>query len=180
MKGLRAFGMDFVGTRRRIRPVGWLTLLVGIVAAGAVALDWKAAEDEASLWAGKARHWRQLVEPQGGHRTTVRESEELQSQMAAAAKAVDRLATPWGALYGSLEDSVDDTVTLLAISPNVEKSEVHLNGEAKDFTALRAYIKRLGESQTLGDVRLLAQEVKQSDAQRPIVFSIVAAWRKTS
>jgi Tfp pilus assembly protein PilN len=181
MNRLPAFGLDFVNKPRRAGPVGWAVLLLVAVAVGMAALDWQSARDEAVRWEEKDQHWQQLLKRQGGQRATHGDnSAALRPQMVAAAKAIDLLATPWGALYRSLEGSVDDSVSLLAVSPNFDKGEVRLGGEAKDFAALRAYIKRLGESESLAEVRLLGQEVKQKDPEHPIVFSILAAWRKPS
>jgi hypothetical protein len=176
-----ALGLDLVARRRRISLAGWLVLAGGLVAVGMATLDWQDARDDAARWSAKSAHWQDMAKRVGGSRKTVGDDAAvLRPQVAAAAKAISRLTTPWGALYRSLEGSADDTVSLLAISPNVDKGEVRLSGEAKDFAALRSYLKRLGDSEALADVRLLGQEVKTGDAQRPIVFSIVAAWRRAS
>jgi hypothetical protein len=173
-------GFDFVVRRRKNSLGGWLLLLVGAVATGAAILGWQVASDETASWTAKAAQWQGAAKrnDRGNGQAGAGDEAMLRPQVEAAAKAITRLATPWGDLYRCLEDSVDETVSLLAILPNAEKGEVRLNGEAKDFAALRSYLKKLGESGTLTDVRLLRQEVKQSDAQRPIVFSIVAAWRR--
>jgi Tfp pilus assembly protein PilN len=182
MNRVPAIGLDFVARRRSSRLAGWLLLFVGVAVTGAAVLDWQAASEEAARWAAKAEHWQSMAKRAGhsGHEAVDGDAAALRPQVAAAAKAITRLSTPWGALYRSLEGSVDDSVSLLAISPNAEKGEVRLNGEAKDFAVLRGYLQRLSESGTLTDVRLLGQEVKQNDAQRPIVFSIVATWRQAS
>jgi Tfp pilus assembly protein PilN len=175
-----ALGLDFVATRRRTSPIGWLLLVAGAVLMGIVALDWQATRADAAHWSAKTEHWQSLARRFGGSKMTDDDATALRPQVVAATKAVRRLATPWGALYRSLEGSLDDTVSLLSISPNVDKGEVRLNGEAKDFAALRHYLRRLSESEALYDVRLLSQEVKRNDAQHPIVFSVVTAWRQAS
>jgi hypothetical protein len=182
MNRASALGFEFVAHRRRNSRSGWLLLLVGAVVAGAAIFRWQAASEETARWTSKAAQW-QSAAKRAGHGTgevASGDAATLRPQVEAAAKAIARLATPWGDLYRCLEDSVDETVSLLAILPNVEKGEVRLNGEAKDFAALRSYLQRLSESGTLTEVRLLSQEVKQSDAQRPIVFSIIAVWRKAA
>jgi Tfp pilus assembly protein PilN len=102
---------------------------------------------------------------------------ELQPQVEAAAKAVARLAIPWGELYRCLEENADQDVSLLSVQPNPDKGELRLSGEARNFAALRSYLQRLGESGTLTEVRLLNHEPRESDAQKPVVFSLVAVWR---
>jgi len=174
-----ALKLDFVARRRSGNLAGWSLLLAGIALTGLALLDGQTASDEAARWTAKTEHWQSLAKHSGrGGEIVDGDAAVLRPQVEAAAKAIARLGTPWGELYRSLEASVDDTVSLLAILPNAEKGEVRLNGEAKDFAALRGYLQRLSQSGALTDVRLLGQEVKQSDAEHPIVFAIVAGWRR--
>lgn len=176
-----ALDLDFVGRRSHVGPSGWLLLLLGLALASTVAIDWTEARDEATRWSAKAARWQSMTKRTGRGRLPIAgDAAALRPQVEAAAKAVDRLAVPWGELYRSLEGSVDDSVSLLAILPNADKGEVRITGEAKDFPALRAYLQRLGEAGALSDVRLLGQEVKQNDSQHPITFSVVATWRKAA
>jgi hypothetical protein len=182
MKRPSALGLDFVARRPKASLGGWLLLLVGAAVATAATFDWQAASDDTGRWTAQAEHWQSAAKRAGlgSHEAVDGDAAVLRPQIEAAAKAIARLGTPWGELYRSLEASVDDSVSLLAILPNPEKGEVRVNGEAKDFAALRGYLQRLNDSGTLTDVRLLGQEVKQNDAQHPVVFAIVATWRRAS
>jgi len=176
-----ALGLDFAAGRARPGRLGWLLLAAGVVAIGIVGLGWLDAADDAAAWTAKAGHWQAMAKRAGrGGGTVAGDAATLGPQVAAAAKAVDRLGLPWNELYRSLEASVDDTVSLLAVLPNADKKEVRLAGEARDFAALRAYLQRLGDSGAFAEVRLLGQEVKQNDPQHPISFAIVATWRKAA
>lgn len=181
MNRFPALGLDFVASRRQGDRIGWLLLGTGVITIGIGAIAWLMASGDGAHWAQEAERWNQTARRESSgqvkHRTA---PTPPRPQMLAAAKAIDRLATPWGGLYSALEDSLDDTVSLLSIVPSADKGEVRLNGEAKDFPALRAYIRRLSNSEVLSDVRLLRQEVRQNDSQQPIVFSLVATWRQRS
>jgi Tfp pilus assembly protein PilN len=173
MKRPPRFELDFVGGRRLGGAAGWFLILGGLAVVLAAALDWRDARDETERWEAKAAQRSQLARravPGGSGAATPAELEQ-------AAKAVARLSIPWGAFYRALEDSAHADVSLLAVVPNADKREVQLSGEARDFASLRAYLQRLGESGVLSDVRLLNQETRESDAQKPVVFSLVAAWR---
>ena len=178
MKAPRPLALDLVGRRPLASAGGWLLLVAGCLLALASALDWQEARDDTMRWQDKAERWQQALQ-RARHDAgmTGEDLAALRPQVEAAVKAVNRLTIPWSALYRSLESSADDSVSLLAILPNPDKGEVRLNGEAKDFAALRAYVQRLGEGGVLADVRLQNQEVRESVAERPIVFSLVAAWR---
>lgn len=172
-------GLDFVARHQRTSRLGWWLLAAGALLVTAGMLAWQSANVETTRWKEKAEHWRSQAKRggQSGSQVADGDAGALRPQVEAAAKAITLLAMPWGELYGSLERTVDETITLLAVLPSPEKGEVRLSGEAKDFAALRGYLKRLNETGTLADVRLLRQEVKQNDPQLPIVFSIAAVWR---
>lgn len=174
-------GLDFVVRHRSNSPLGWSLLVAGTVLVVAAILAWWLASADVSHWQEESAHWQNMAKRAGfGSHVTDGQVAAMQPEIEAAAKAVERLAIPWGELYGNLESSIDETISLLAVLPNAEKGEIRLNGEAKDFAALRGYMKRLNETGMLTDVRLLRQEVKQNDPQRPIVFSIAATWRSAT
>lgn len=178
MKQPPSLALDLIGRRPLASAGGWLLLVAGCLLALASALDWQEARDETVRWQDKAAHWQQALQ-RARHDGGIAGEDVAASrpEAEAAAQAVNRLSIPWSALYRKLESSADDSVSLLAILPNPDKGELRLNGEARDFAALRAYMQRLGEGGVLADVRLQSQEVRENVAERPIVFSLVATWR---
>ncbi|HTZ00180.1 MAG TPA: PilN domain-containing protein [Rhodocyclaceae bacterium] len=178
MRRPNALGLDFAGPPYPTGSGGWLLLLVGVVCLLAAAFDWQDSRDETSRWQDEAARWQRAAQRAG--RGSAAGATTRRPEVEAAAKALARLTIPWGALYRCLEDKADADVSLLAILPNADKGELRVNGEARDFAALRRYLQRLGESDVLADVRLQSNDVRESDAQKPVVFSIVAAWRAGS
>ena len=65
---------------------------------------------------------------------------------------------------------------LLSVQPDLQNRIVRIAGEAKTLPLLMAYVRRLGTTRALSNVYLTGHEVKTQDAQRPITFSLVAAW----
>lgn len=182
MKRKMSLALDFTARRRIAGAGGWLLLVAGAAFALAVILDWQDAHEETARWEDKAAQWGHTARRSGqsGGGGVDGAAEALRPQIEAAAKAVTRLAIPWGALYSCLEDNADETVSLLAVLPNADKGEIRLSGEARDFAALRGYLQRLGDSGVLTDVRILSHELRESDAQKPVMFTLVAAWRGKS
>jgi hypothetical protein len=179
MKRSAPLGLDFAARRGIAGAGGWLLLAAGVSVALAASLDWQDLREDTARWEDKAAQQAHAAR-RAGQGSAVAGGGELRPEVEAAAKVVSRLAIPWGELYRCLEENVDQNVSLLTVLPNPEKGELRLSGEARDFAALRGYLERLGESGVLTDVRLLNHEVRESDAQKPVVFSLVAAWQVRS
>lgn len=84
----------------------------------------------------------------------------------------------WEGLFGGFEAAADDTVTLLSFEPGT--TEISLRGEAKDFSAMTDYIKRLSAHPVLADVRLTEHETARDHPRRPVRFSVHASWKEAS
>ena len=96
--------------------------------------------------------------------------------IAGARAVVTHLAGPWEKLFGTLEAIEAPDVALLAIAPDAQKNKIRIYAEARTFTAMLAYYSALEQSRTFDDVVLIEHEIQHSDPQRPVRFSITAAW----
>ena len=99
-------------------------------------------------------------------------------EVAAARETVDRLALPWTRLFAALEGAASDQVALLAIEPDTKSGTVTISGDSKDYLAALTYVLNLSRSDALSKVELVRHEVKQNDPQKPVSFSIQAAWNE--
>lgn len=179
MTSFAAPRLDFVARRSSGSVGGWLVLALGVAFASVVGIDGFDAREDFAHWQGKTEHWQRLSQ-QVSRRANSKAGDVDLPQAEAAAKVILRLSVPWSALYRGLEDSADESVSLLSVLPSVEKGEVRLNGEARNFDALGGYLRRLNSNDSFADAQLLGHQVRQGDAQKPIAFSIVARWRRPS
>jgi len=69
-------------------------------------------------------------------------------------------------------------VALLAIEPDTKSGTVKISGDSKDYLAALGYVLNLSRADTLSHVQLVRHEVRQNDPQRPVSFSISAAWNE--
>ena len=83
-------------------------------------------------------------------------------------------ATRWEALLAALEGAVDESVTLLALTPHGR--EVTINGEARDLGAVFDYVKRLQGVALFSHVYLLRHEALAEHPYRPVQFALSARW----
>jgi hypothetical protein len=98
--------------------------------------------------------------------------------VALARDTVNRLGLPWTKLFAALEAAANDQVALLAIEPDTKTGTVTISGDSKDYLAALTYVLNLSHADTLSRVQLVRHEVKQNDPQRPVSFSISAAWNE--
>ncbi len=105
-------------------------------------------------------------------------SSELAQEVDNANEVLRQLSVPWEALFQGVESSGDNKVTLLALEPDVEKHQVKINGETKNFKSLTHYLTQLQEQPVFGSVYMQSHQVQQQDADKPVRFSLLATWRE--
>lgn len=107
---------------------------------------------------------------------TPEQQERLKAELRFANRVIDQLETPWDALFGAVEGADSDQAILLSVEPDTERREVRLTAEAKDLTAMLAYLDQVRQSPVLKDAYLANHQINQEDPQRPVRFIIEARW----
>ena len=91
-------------------------------------------------------------------------------------EAVTMLATPWDNLLVAIEQADMQEIALLSLEPNSKKQIVVLTGEAKNLPVVLQYIKQLQQTSTLAQVYLQKHSIDETDASKPVRFSLLAKW----
>jgi len=161
--------LDFIRRAPRSRWAGRVLLAVALGLAGDLAFSYvsllgSVKENESIV--ARAQPRKPAVAPAS--------AEEL----ALARDTVERLALPWPKLFAALEAAASDQVALLAIEPDTKSGTVKISGDSKDYLAALGYVLNLSQADTLSHVQLVRHEVRQNDPQRPVSFSISAAWNE--
>ncbi|MDD5248617.1 MAG: hypothetical protein PHY45_06515 [Rhodocyclaceae bacterium] len=102
--------------------------------------------------------------------------ERLQAELRLANRIIDKLDTPWDALFGTIESAGGEQVILLGVDPDAEQRDVRLTGEAKDMSAVLGYLRDLRRAPALKSVYLTGHQINLQDPQRPVRFAIDAHW----
>lgn len=90
--------------------------------------------------------------------------------------AVNILATPWNNLLAAIEQADMQEIALLSLEPNSKKQLVVLTGEAKNLPVVLQYIKQLQQTPMLAQVYLQKHSIDETDASKPVRFSLLAKW----
>ena len=125
--------------------------------------------------AGEASHQQQTA----NHSSTLA-PEELAAEDHRAREIASFLLLPWRDLFAAIESASLHDVALLSIEPDHKKNQVRISAEAKDFSVLINYLKRLGSVPQFKWVRLMRYEVREDDKQHPLRFTVEASWRLPS
>jgi len=171
MKGrepVKALKLDFCRTRPAPRWTAPLLLAIAVVFAGDAGLSFVSTisslrENEKLLAKAEPRTY------SPGRKASPEE-------VAAARDTVQRLSTPWDGLFSALESAADDQVALLAIEPDPKSGTVTISGDSKDYLAALTYVLKLSQSETLSHVQLARHEIRSAEPQKPVSFSVSAAW----
>jgi hypothetical protein len=166
---MRALRIDFCRRPSAPRWVAPLLLAVAVAFAGDVGFSYfsghhQMKKNEAAL----AR-----LEPRGYKPVRTNTSPE---EIALARETAQRLSMPWDKLFGALESAADEHVALLAIEPDARAGTVVISGDSKDYLAALTYVLNLSRAEALSHVQLARHEIKSNDPQKPVAFSVSAAW----
>ena len=167
---MKPLKLDFCRTRPAPRWAAPLLLAIAVLFAGDASLAFVTTifhvrENEKALAKAEPR----MYSP--GRKASPEE-------VAAARETVQRLSTPWDRLFSALESAADDQVALLAIEPDPKAGTVTISGDSKDYLAALTYVLKLSQTEALSHVQLARHEIRASEPQKPVSFSISAGWRK--
>lgn len=160
--------LDFVRRAPRSRWAGRLLLAIALGITGDMAFTF--AQLDRAVKANES-----LVARAQPRKAIAQASPE---EIAMARDTVERLGLPWSRLFAALESAANDQVALLAIEPDTKSGTVKISGDSKDYLAALGYVLNLSQADALSNVQLVRHEVKQNDPQRPVAFSISAAWNE--
>lgn len=90
-----------------------------------------------------------------------------------------RITLPWDEIFAAVEAAAPGEVALLTMEPDAEQRVLKISGEAKHFAAMLDYVRLLEGRPMFQTVTLSNHQVQVTDPQRPVRFSLVAAWRES-
>lgn len=105
---------------------------------------------------------------------------EMMQEIRRANDVLRQISLPWDRLFQVVESSVSQDVTLLGMEPDIEKHVVRISCEAKNIAAMLSYIRQLEAQHEFGSIYLQSHQIQEHDPEKPVRFSLVAAWGVTS
>jgi hypothetical protein len=105
-------------------------------------------------------------------------SPDLAQEVNNANVVLRQLSIPWDALFEAVESSAERKVTLLALEPDVEKQQVKITGETKDYKSLMNYLMKMQEYPIFGSIYLQNHHIQLQEPDQPVRFTLLATWQE--
>jgi hypothetical protein len=123
----------------------------------------------------------QQTQPLDAKALTNQKTQQLNAQQESRSlnKVQKNLNTPWLAMLGALEavKSNNPPISITNISPNKDRAEIKLKGEAAAFSEITQFLNDSRTNPAFYDAVLLSQHVEQDAANLIYVFELNIGWR---
>jgi Tfp pilus assembly protein PilN len=175
---MRRLELDFAHPRRRLRATDVAWVVVGVLALAVVAFEHRSlAVQRGELQAALVRIDGSAGGENAGSADAARaDLRALAGEISRVNAVAARLAVPWDALFGDLEEASGHGVTLLGFEPEAEARRLRISGRARSFKDMTAYLRRLDATDAFDHVFLTAHEAAEQGA---VTFTLTADWVRT-
>ncbi|MBS4095536.1 MAG: hypothetical protein KGZ83_01690 [Sulfuricella sp.] len=157
-------------------PWGGTALLVVALAAAILLAGYQRGLSHQA--AGLEAHLEGVERPFKRLATSGEQGKDLEQEVSQANEVLRQLTLPWDKLFDSVESSSDKDVALLAMEPDIAKRTVKISGEARNILAMLGYVTRLEEQDIFGTVYLQNHQVQLNVPEKPVQFTVLAAWKE--
>jgi hypothetical protein len=176
--------LDYRAGRPSVSGRGLLWLAAGLSALVSVGTYYVELVQSIEQYGGRIETLRSFMSRNAqGKKQAAGDALALQAEVKEAKAVLRRLSVPWDEFFHALEDATRlhaEGIGVIEVQPDVEKGQVVINGESRDFDGLLDYVVQLGQSDVLRHVRLVNHQIQTEAAGKPIRFSVVAEWRAGS
>jgi len=169
---MRSLKLDFLHPFPRPHWVAWVLLVAGVGLAAWI--GWQDQQVVRALAVAAAESPAPRTPPVSRRAARAATGE---AQTGAAESAQAQLATPWGELFGRLENNRPGRIALLSLEADARKSDATLTAEARSVKDMLAWIEQLKGEAGFHSVTLASHTLQEDDPQRPVRFVLRLGWR---
>lgn len=174
---MRRLSLDYLRPANPLPRFGVALLALALFWTGSLIFSYRQAVDEIESYtpavaeAADAQH-KMVPQPT----LTPAQAQRLKQDIQHANQLIAQLTTPWEELFRAVESAQSGDIGLLDIQPDASKKNLSISGEARNFTALSAYLRRIQAQKSFTNVYLLNHEIVAEDPHHPLHFELKADW----
>jgi len=157
--------------------LGVAVLAVVLLAFPLVGWHYGHLSDSLSGWEDKLS---KLEHVQRREQYQVKGASDTSLEFRQASDALRQIALPWDKLFQAVELSANDDVALLAFEPDAVTHQVKIIAEARNYSMVLDFIRRLSKQPEFDNVRLQTHQVELADPEKPMNFTVLAQWKLPS
>lgn len=173
---MRGLDLDY---QRKPNNITLLGIVVCVLAVGVLTLmvfKYMQVREDSQIVEIELRQIESKTHSQTGDAGKMRDARTLAREVKQANQVLKMLGLRWDSIFGAVAAAHRDGVALLALAPEPDKRIVKISAEAKNFSVMLDYVKRLEEQPALGEVYLQSHNLQKRDPQRPVRFVVLADW----
>lgn len=178
---MRPVHLDYQRAYRPFPTLGVILLMVALIIGAQIARQYEYLSRVLDGWEAMEARVSRLARQHDirlGERGDP-DAEQKAREVIKANEVLRRITLPWDELFAAVESAAPGEVALLTMEPDAEKRVLKISGEAKHVAAMLDYVRLLEGRTMFHTVTLSNHQVQVTDPQRPVRFSLVAAWRET-
>jgi hypothetical protein len=169
------FDIDFVQAHRPVGAAAWILLVLGLAASTAAAIvlqsRWEAgdAQQAEAQRLAEALHRATAPGPEVRGADAARAGgPERGAQQRQAARVIDELRRPWGALFAQMEGAGLPTVHLVQFGVDARFEALSMQVEARSLHEVLRYAQRLSGAGPIRAVQLVSHEWREAPGGRVV------------
>jgi Tfp pilus assembly protein PilN len=174
---MRRLHLDFLHPSAPRAWIGVAVLALGVATAGVAGWRYQALRGEVDHLDARIEDTKRMARRELPRvREVGGDPKQLAQEVTRANAVLASLALPWDAMFRTIESAGSDNVALVAIQPDGAGRQFRLQGEARRFEDMLAYIVRLESTAGFTNVLLAGHEMKTVGGVRAVGFTLTADW----
>ncbi|MDX8385065.1 MAG: hypothetical protein R8M11_00950 [Gallionella sp.] len=173
---MRRLELDYQRKPNNITLLGIVVCILAISVLAVLALRFMQVSEESQIAEIELHQLDSKTSRQTDSMGMKQDARIIAKEIKQANKVLKMLGMGWDGVFAAVAAAQRNGVALLALAPEPEKRIVKISAEAKNFSVMLDYIKRLEKQSALGEVNLQSHQIQKRDPQKPVRFVVLADW----
>ncbi len=166
--------LDYQGSTRHFPRLGAGLLGAALLVFPLVGWHYTHLNESLSAWEDKLVKLEQI---QRREQRPVQDAGDTALEINQAKDALRQISLPWSGLFQAIELTANDDIGLLAIEPDTITHQVKISAEARNYSTVLDFIRRLSKQPQFENVRLQTHQIELADPEKPMSFTVLAQWK---